>query len=81
MYEILVSVNILVEMDIVTCTGRRLEQPLAGNERHTSFFIIYYLLTYVCSVVRLYYILAYKRLYNTMVLSLVAFGLVFLQSQ
>ena len=40
MYEILVSVNILVEMDIVTCTGRRLEQPLAGNERHTSFFII-----------------------------------------
>ena len=45
MYEILVSVNILVEMDIVTCTGRRLEQPLAGNERHTSFFIIIIIIT------------------------------------
>ena len=39
------SVNILVEMDIVTCTGRRLEQPLAGNERHTSFFIIIIIIT------------------------------------
>ena len=32
------------QMDIVTCTGRRLEQPLAGNERHTSFLLLYILL-------------------------------------
>ena len=44
MYEILVSVNILVEMDIVTCTGRRLEQPLAGNERHTSFLLLLFII-------------------------------------